>query len=601
MSTTTSSSSSFDDQSNKSWKTHKEEGKVHYQNSNYEEALISFQKAIRQAGNRSSSGGGSDGGNGRGGAVPQVEHEILLSNSVACRLKIGGPEMAFVAVEEAKKVSLSTLMLHYYFLSLKNELTSTCCFCCNNQCPMPFILSFSIIQQIKHTQHIQHTQNNMQCIALNNKWAKAHIRLASAYIALGNHSNDACQSLQNALNIDPSNTIAKQMLMKELRRDRMEYNHSGGGGNNGGDGIEEEDDGDDDDDNDENGTTPIYVNENDYSNYDTRPSAPPMDQTSNTNNNNNNNNNRHNTTNNNDNRYDEMDIDDSPTIIQRIQNTWTRFYYWYIHDASDSWKSLVQVLCLTLILYIAFGGRFGLDSALSPSHRSGRSSSSSSSSSYGRYGDYSKGNAYEEFYKNQQNTYRRGTSGSTSGGRTSYDRYDSTNSGGNSNSRDSSSYKRNERYGSYGYNHDRYNNNYNRYDDDDYTYSNSGYGSNYGGSSRGGGSYGTRNYNNNSNNRYNRHHSNPDWDTIVPYLLVGGIVLGLNRLFGVPIHVMPMGFGMRRGFGGGFGRVGFGGGGFGPRIRFGRGGMRFGFGPGVGMGGYPMGGGRARFGRRRWY
>lgn len=72
-------------------------------------------------------------------------------------------------------------------------------------------------------------------------------------------------------------------------------------------------------------------------------------------------------------------------------------------------------------------------------------------------------------------------------------------------------------------------------------------------------------------------------------------------MFGVPIHVMPMGFGMRRGFGGGFGGVGFGGGGFGPRIRFGRGGMRFGFGPGVGMGGYPMGGGRARFGRRRWY
>ena len=77
----------------KSWKTYKEEGKIHFQNARYEEALICYRKAIQQV--------QADEKN-----VPQVEHEILLSNSVACRLKIGGPEMAFVAVEEAKKVGV---------------------------------------------------------------------------------------------------------------------------------------------------------------------------------------------------------------------------------------------------------------------------------------------------------------------------------------------------------------------------------------------------------------------------------------------------------------------------------------------------------------
>ena len=40
-----------------------------------------------------------------------------------------------------------------------------------------------------------------QCIALNPQWAKGHVRLASAYIAQGGHSNDACNSLQTALTI----------------------------------------------------------------------------------------------------------------------------------------------------------------------------------------------------------------------------------------------------------------------------------------------------------------------------------------------------------------------------------------------------------------
>ena len=58
----------------------------------------------------------------------------------------------------------------------------------------------------------------LQCIALNPNWSKAHIRLASAYIAQGDHSNDACQALQRALSLDPSNKVARQMLVNELRR-----------------------------------------------------------------------------------------------------------------------------------------------------------------------------------------------------------------------------------------------------------------------------------------------------------------------------------------------------------------------------------------------
>jgi Tetratricopeptide repeat len=60
-----------------------------------------------------------------------------------------------------------------------------------------------------------------KCVALNESWAKGHVRLASAYIALGDHSNDACNALQRALSLDPGNTTARQMLMRELRRDRV--------------------------------------------------------------------------------------------------------------------------------------------------------------------------------------------------------------------------------------------------------------------------------------------------------------------------------------------------------------------------------------------
>ena len=59
---------------------------------------------------------------------------------------------------------------------------------------------------------------------MNDKWPKAYMRLASVYIALGEHdsrhghSNDACQALQTVIRLDPSDSKARRILMAEMRR-----------------------------------------------------------------------------------------------------------------------------------------------------------------------------------------------------------------------------------------------------------------------------------------------------------------------------------------------------------------------------------------------
>jgi hypothetical protein len=80
---------------NKTWQTLKEEGRNHFQNSNYTQALISFQEALKK---------GREQEDQSSHTISNLEKQILLSNSVACRLKIGGAEMACVAIEEAKQV-----------------------------------------------------------------------------------------------------------------------------------------------------------------------------------------------------------------------------------------------------------------------------------------------------------------------------------------------------------------------------------------------------------------------------------------------------------------------------------------------------------------
>ena len=80
----TVASSRFNDESNK-WMSHKEDGKNFFRQEKFEEALTSYRAALLTA-------------------PDATEKQILLSNIVACRLKIGGPAMSAAAVEEAKQV-----------------------------------------------------------------------------------------------------------------------------------------------------------------------------------------------------------------------------------------------------------------------------------------------------------------------------------------------------------------------------------------------------------------------------------------------------------------------------------------------------------------
>lgn len=50
----------------------------------------------------------------------------------------------------------------------------------------------------------------------NPRWAKGYVRLASTYSAL-HRSNDACNALQHALQLDPTHPTARSMLARELR------------------------------------------------------------------------------------------------------------------------------------------------------------------------------------------------------------------------------------------------------------------------------------------------------------------------------------------------------------------------------------------------
>ena len=72
---------------NQKWISHKEDGKNFFHQEKYEEALTSYRAALLTAPNT-------------------TEKQILLSNMVACRLKIGGSSMAAAAVDESKQVCL---------------------------------------------------------------------------------------------------------------------------------------------------------------------------------------------------------------------------------------------------------------------------------------------------------------------------------------------------------------------------------------------------------------------------------------------------------------------------------------------------------------
>jgi hypothetical protein len=211
------------------------------------------------------------------------------------------------------------------------------------------------------------------------------VRLASAYIALGGHSNDACLSLQRALSRDRTNKVAREMLVKEMRRRTMEQS----GGNTtssssssssttattNSDEVRRQHDfrGDGD-----------QVHPTDETSHRIYPdaSAPPSPS--------------HTTSesvpnNNNQSSHDGIDIDDTEPpsndvqqhnslslLSQRIQNYIARCITWF-YSQSEDFQTLIMVSFCFLVLYVALGGRFGLGGTLPPA------------------GNYGKGNAYDRY------------------------------------------------------------------------------------------------------------------------------------------------------------------------------------------------------------
>eukprot|EP00980_Cylindrotheca_fusiformis_P028890 scaffold22668_cov161-Cylindrotheca_fusiformis.AAC.7 len=219
---------------------------------------------------------------------PAADRQVILSNMVACRLHIGGSAQAEAAVENAK-----------------------------------------------------------QCIAMNDKWAKGHVRLASAYIALGGHSNDACNALQRAVQLDPGNPVARQMLIRELRRDstRSSNNSSRTTATN--------------NNNSNSNNNPLDTSELDI---DSTTPASVRDQT-------------------NPNRS-------APTWQDHVQLYCSQAKNWYSAQSDDK-RTLIKIVVLILCLYVAFGGRFGL--AQGPVKQRG---------------NYEAGNVYDQYHHRHSSRQR---------------------------------------------------------------------------------------------------------------------------------------------------------------------------------------------------
>ena len=79
------------------WTEFKDAGKVAFSQGNFDSALSSYLTALEELTSEER----------RDGSDRSNDKQILLSNVVACRLKIGGEEMLTQAVEEAKQVSCS--------------------------------------------------------------------------------------------------------------------------------------------------------------------------------------------------------------------------------------------------------------------------------------------------------------------------------------------------------------------------------------------------------------------------------------------------------------------------------------------------------------
>jgi hypothetical protein len=89
------------------------------------------------------------------------------------------------------------------------------------------------------------------------------------------------------------------------------------------------------------------------------------------------------------------DMLDEPVLLEESLS-WTdqlKFHYmqavtWY-HNQSEDRKNLIKVGLVIIVLYVGFGGRFGLDQLLSGRHHENR-------------GNYEAGNAYDRYYNGKQ-------------------------------------------------------------------------------------------------------------------------------------------------------------------------------------------------------
>lgn len=231
-----------------SWAGYKELARRQYDRGEYEAATKSYISAMNPEYH-----------------CPSSEQQIILSNLVACRLKIGGTAQARAAVDNAK-----------------------------------------------------------QCVELNPRWAKGYVRLASAYIALGGHSNDACNALQSALSIDPGNSLAREMLVRELRRDHAHASRASS-----------------------TATSPDSASDRGAPPEDNNPSFTDREDA------------RRPTQNNANNNYRDDTVDESLTWQEWLQFHFSRVRSWY-QGQSDDVKTACKIALAMLFLYVAFGGRFGL-------------------------------------------------------------------------------------------------------------------------------------------------------------------------------------------------------------------------------------------------
>lgn len=297
------------------WIGWKERGTQAFNRADYDVALQAYAQATHQGSNNT--------------GPSTLDRQILLSNMVACRLKLGGKAQAEAAVVTAKK-----------------------------------------------------------CIALNDKWAKAHVRLGSAYIMLGGdestYSNDACNALQLALQLSGGNNpTARDMLVRELRsRDRRHNSSSNSSSSS----------------TPSPSAPPQHMDSQEYSS----PGSASADNSnrngarrSGDQNQTQNQDERHNQQQPQDHEYNNIDESNSISWRERIQFQIQRGTGWYSAQ-SEGIQTVLKMFLVLVVLYVAFGGRFGLDYIFNNNDDNSRTSS----------GKYSTDNSvYEEFYRdrNQRN------------------------------------------------------------------------------------------------------------------------------------------------------------------------------------------------------